>query len=167
MGKLIALYRLVIRSGKFVLPVVLLLIRLAWGWELFESGRGHLMHIEQTVEAFRGWGVPAPEMSVRVSGTFEMVGGLLWMAGLGTRFISLPLFFNFCVAYATASRDNVLQLFHSGADFDKITDDSAFPFLVTSLLLFALGPGLISIDAILKRTVFAKWNSHPKLPPAS
>jgi putative oxidoreductase len=163
MKPLINGYRCLIRGGKYVLPVVLLLMRLGWGWELFESGRGHLQHFDQTVSFFRDLHIPAPELNVRISASTEMVGGILWMLGFGTRLISIPLFFNFCVAYLTASRDNLVHLFSpgsSGADFatrfDKIVDDSAFPFLMLSLVLIAVGPGLISIDGLLKKTVFGK-----------
>ena len=102
-------------------PVVLLIIRLAWGWELFESGRSHLMNVEKTTEFFQSLNIPMPHASVIISGTTEMVGGICWMLGLFTRLISIPLFFNFCVAYLTASRPAVVGIFH---DPDTFINDS-------------------------------------------
>jgi uncharacterized membrane protein YphA (DoxX/SURF4 family) len=84
-----------------------------------------------------------------MSGTTEMVGGAVWMLGLGVRIISVPLLINFCVAYLTASRDKVLHLFTQ--DPSNFIDDTAFPFLVTSLVMIAFGAGAVSIDAVIKR----------------
>jgi putative oxidoreductase len=128
---------------------VLLIIRLAWGWELLESGYGHITHIAATVDAFKGWGVPFPELSVHISATTELIGGALIMLGLGARFISIPLIFNFLVAYATASRDEFRNLFKQ--DPSHIVDDSAFPFLITSLLMLAFGAGRFSLDYLIAR----------------
>jgi len=140
-----------------VAPIVLLLIRLAWGWELAESGYGHLTHLKDTTEFFESLHIPMPHANAIISGTTELVGGCLWMAGLGTRLISLPLFFNFCVAYATASKEKLQVMFHEFPNhIDKVIDDSAFPFLVTSLILLAFGPGLFSLDALLKKLFFSK-----------
>jgi putative oxidoreductase len=150
-------YRFFIRSGIYILPLALLIIRLGWGWELFESGRGHLSDVPTMVDRFKSWGVPFPKPSVYVSACTEMIGGILWMAGLATRLISLPLIVNFCVAYWTASRDKVVHLFQQNPSV--FVDDAAFPFLVSSLLLLAIGPGAASVDAILKRLVFHKQSA--------
>jgi uncharacterized membrane protein YphA (DoxX/SURF4 family) len=157
-------YRLLIRSGFILLPLVLLIIRLAWGWELFESGRSHLADVPGMVARFKDWGVPYPKPSLYLSASTEMIGGLLWMSGLATRLISLPLIVNFCVAYWTASREKVVHLFQQ--DPSTFIDDAAFPFLVSGLLLLAIGPGAISIDALLKRTVFKKYARATPAPPS-
>jgi putative oxidoreductase len=147
-------YRFLIRSGVYILPLALLLVRVGWGWELFESGRGHLSDVPGMVARFQSWGIPYPKPNVYLSASTEMIGGLLWMSGLATRLISLPLVFNFCVAYWTEGHDKVVHLFQQ--NLSTFVDDAAFPFLATSLLLLALGPGAISIDAILKRFVFRR-----------
>jgi putative oxidoreductase len=136
--------------------VALLALRLTWGWQLAESGYGHLTHIQKTVDAFKSWGVPLPELNVYISGTTELVGGSLLMLGLATRLISLPLVFNFIVAFATASRDTLTQMF-SGPDrldgYDKFINDSAFPMLMLALLMLAFGPGKFSLDQVISRFV--------------
>jgi putative oxidoreductase len=147
--RILALYQQLRRAGTIAAPVVLLLIRLAWGWELVESGFGHLTHLDQTTHFFATLNIPAPQANAILSGTTEMVGGALWMLGLGARVISIPLLINFCVAYLTASRDKVAHLFTQ--DPSNFVDDTAFPFLVTSLLMIAFGAGAISIDALIKR----------------
>jgi putative oxidoreductase len=64
------------------------------------------------VERFQQWGVPFPHLNVYVSGYTEMFGGVLLMLGLASRLIAIPVFFNFCVAYVTASRATVVNFLH-------------------------------------------------------
>src|ERR1700722_4626406 len=151
------MYTLLLRFGVLLPPVLLLLIRLAWGWELYESGHGHLQHFDQTLTTFTGWGIPHPRVNLYLSAYTEMIGGILIMIGLASRLISLPLFFNFCVAYLTASRLTVVNFFHQ--DPSNFIDDSAFPFLMMSLTILAFGPGLFSIDAFLKHMLCKKTPS--------
>src|SRR5437773_10405474 len=101
-GVLHKAYDLLVWGGSWLQSLALLIPRLGWGWVLYLSGYRHLHHVPAMVERFTGWGIPYPRMSVYVSGTTEMVGGVLLLLGLGTRLISLPLLFNFIVAYATA-----------------------------------------------------------------
>jgi putative oxidoreductase len=140
--------------------IVLLIIRLAWGWELVESGYGHITHIPDTIEAFKGWGVPLPSFSVHVSAITELTGGILIMLGLAARFISVPLVFNFLVAYLTASRDELTHVFKQ--DPSHIVDDSAFPFLITSLLMIAFGAGRLSLDYLILRAAGLVKDSPPQ-----
>ena len=142
------MYKLLIRFGTILIPVVLLLTRLAWGWELYESGHGHLTHLNATIANFTGWGIPHPRFNAYISGYTEMIGGILIMIGLAARLVSVPLFINFCVAYLTASRMTVMNFFHQ--DPSNFIDDNAFPFLMMSLTILAFGPGLLSIDGFLK-----------------
>jgi putative oxidoreductase len=149
-----SIYQLLNRFGRYLTPAVLLIFRLAWGWELFESGRAHLANVSAMVARFQSWAVPFPHLNVYISAYTEMFGGLLLMVGLASRLISIPLFFNFCVAYLTASQDTVVNFFHQ--DPSNFIDDAAFPFLITSLLILAVGPGLISIDAFLNYMMFRR-----------
>ena len=137
---------------------VLLALRLTWGWQLLESGYGHLTHVQKTVEAFKGWGVPLPELNVYISGTTELVGGALLVLGLATRLMSVPLVFNFLVAFATASRDTLRQLFagpHRLDGYDSFINDSAFPMLILALIMIAFGPGGVSVDRLIRRKLFS------------
>src|SRR3984957_1043048 len=151
------MYTLLLRFGVLLPPVLLLLLRLGWGWELYESGHGHLQHFDQTLTTFTGWGIPHPRVNLYLSAYTEMIGGILIMIGLASRLISIPLFFNFCVAYLTASHDTVVNFFHQ--DPSNFIDDAAFPFLITSLLILAVGPGFISIDGFLKYMVSRRANA--------
>ena len=145
---------LLTQTGSKLQSFVLLALRVTWGWELLESGYGHLTHVQKTVEAFQSWGVPLPTLNVYISGSTEMIGGALLILGLATRFIALPLVFNFLVAYATASRSTLTQLFFGPnrlEAYDKFIDDSAFPMLILSLAMLAFGPGKFALDHLLVR----------------
>jgi putative oxidoreductase len=136
------------RIGGVLRSPALLLVRLAWGFQLYESGWGHLTHVEKTAQFFQNLHIPFPVVNVYISGATEFVGGILLMLGLFSRLISIPLLFNFCVAYLTASPGAVRELLHFQKPDDFI-NDSAFPFLVTSLLILAFGPGRIALDALI------------------
>jgi len=138
---------------------VLLSIRVLFGWELFVSGRAHLQDVATMVDRFTKWGVPFPHVNVYVSAYTEMVGGLLLIFGIAARLISVPLCFNFVVAYLTASRKTMLALVGGPKRLDAVDDffnDAAFNFLIASLVILAFGPGNASIDHLLSRTVFRR-----------
>ena len=58
-----------------------------------------------------------PTFNVYVSGYTECLCGLLLLAGLGSRIITIPLIINFCVAYLTASHDTLVNIFNKPDDF--------------------------------------------------
>jgi putative oxidoreductase len=162
-------YASLIKFGSYLQSPALLHIRLAWGWELYTAGSAHLHNVAATAANFKDWGVPFPTLSVYVAGTTEAVGGILLMLGLFTRGIALPLIFNFLVAYLTASHKTVVGLFSGPDRLDSLTkfiDDAAFPFLVTSILMLAFGPGKISLDYLLQCLVF-KRKPTPSQSPTS
>lgn len=123
---------------------VLLFIRITMGWGFFLSGKGKLLNLEKTTRFFDSLGLPLPKFQAMMAGSTEMIGGLLLLAGLGTRFISIPLAFTMVVAYLTAHRE---EGFLSISDF---TDQAPFPFLMAALVGLAFGAGRISLDHYLK-----------------
>ena len=152
--RIVRKYDLLAGGASHLQSAVLLGLRLTWGWQLLESGYSHLTNVQTMVERFKGWGVPLPEVNVYISGGTELVGGALLMLGLATRLISIPLVFNFIVAYATASRGKLVQLF-VGPDrlegYEKIINDDAYTKLVLALVMLAFGPGRASLDYLLRR----------------
>ena len=122
----------------------LLAIRIAWGWQFFESGKGKLGDIEGVTGYFRDLHIPLPKLNAILAGSTECFGGLLLMIGLGSRLISLPLAFTMLIAYLTADRAALGNL-------DKFVKASPFPFLMTSLIVLFFGAGFFSVDRVLKR----------------
>ena len=160
MANLVKLYCAFRQIAEHFQSFSLLVLRVGIGFGLWFSAYGHLTHVEDMVKRFTEWGVPLPRLNVYVSGVTEGAGGILLILGLATRLISIPLFFNFVVAYATASRDEFSRLFgvtpgkgpwDAWAD---VVNDAAMPFLVASLVTFAFGAGKISVDHLLARTFF-------------
>ena len=141
-------YELLIASASVLKSPFLLVIRLYWGWQMFVAGSAHLSDVPAMVERFQEWGVPFPIFNVYVSGLTECVCGLLLLAGFASRLITIPLIINFCVAYLTASREVLLGVF---SDPDAFVSDAGFLFLLASVIVFIFGPGLISVDALIKR----------------
>jgi putative oxidoreductase len=141
-------YQLLITGASSLKSPFLLIVRLYWGWQMFIAGSAHLSDVPAMVERFQEWGVPFPTFNVYVSGISECVCGLLLLAGFAFRLITIPLIINFCVAYLTASREVLLGIF---SDPDAFVSDGAFLFLLASVVVFILGPGVFSADAMIKR----------------
>jgi putative oxidoreductase len=141
-------YEMLIGSASTLKSPFLLLVRLYWGWQMFVSGRAHLSDVPAMVERFQEWGVPFPTFNVYLSGLTECVCGLLLVAGFASRLITPPLIVNFCVAYLTASREVLFNVF---SDPDAFVSDAAFLFLLASVIVFVSGPGAFSVDAAIKK----------------
>jgi putative oxidoreductase len=88
-------------------------------------------------------------LNALVAGAVECFGGLLLLAGLGARLVSVPLAFTMAVAYVTADREALAAIF---SDPDKFTGAAPFLFLLASLLVLAFGPGRFSLDAVWLKT---------------
>src|SRR5215470_11518667 len=86
-------------------PVVLLAIRLYWGWQFWQDGTGKLGNIPKVAEYFASIGVPMPEANAYFIGSLEAVGGVLLVLGLGSRLIALPLTINMIMAYVFGDRE--------------------------------------------------------------
>jgi putative oxidoreductase len=134
--------------GEWAQPVLLLVIRLYWGWAFFLTGQGKLLNLEKTTAFFASLDLPLPKLNALAAGVVECGGGLLLVVGLGSRMASVPLMFTMGVAYATAHREELAQLF---SDTDKFTEAAPFLFLLASVIVFAFGPGKFSVDAWLRK----------------
>ena len=101
MNALARLYIWLIKFGTVLIPIALLIVRLAWGWESLESGHGHLKNLDATIQFFQSLNIPAPRANAIMSGSTEMIGGALLMIGLGSRLAAIALVGNFIVAIVT------------------------------------------------------------------
>lgn len=125
---------------------VLLLLRIYIGYQTALSGWNKLTGIDSAASYFEGLGIIWPTFSAYVSGTGEFVGGILLLLGLAARIASLVLIVNFLVAYVTAHWDQALALFSQPTEFVQA---APFLYLLTSVLVFVLGPGVASVDAAI------------------
>jgi putative oxidoreductase len=145
--------RITALAEKTFAPVgdlVLLVLRLLWGWQFLTTGLGKLQNHARVTEFFTSLGIPAPGANAWFVGGLEMVGGALLLLGLFSRPVALLLTGNMLVAYLTADRPAFLGVFH---DLDAFLRADPFSFLFVSVVVLTLGPGGISLDRLLTRTL--------------
>jgi putative oxidoreductase len=147
-------YGLLSGAGGLLQAVLLLLVRLNWGWKFFQTGKGKLANHEQVTEFFLSLGIPFPGLNAWFVGGVECIGGLLLIVGVAARPVAALLASTMVVAYVSVPSDRakLLSLF---SDPDPFVAADPFLFLFASLLVFAFGPGRLSLDALFKRW-FAK-----------
>ncbi len=124
----------------------LLIVRLYWGWQFFQTGKGKLMDLDKPTQFFQSLGIPFPHLQAMVCGITECLGGLLILVGLLSRLISIPLTILLTVAYLTADIDRAKAIF---GDPDKFVTADEFLFLYTVLVVLLFGPGKLSLDWLM------------------
>lgn len=128
--------------------IFLLAIRLYWGWQFFVAGWGKFQNIPRVTGFFDGLGIPFPGLNAYFIAGLETVGGLLLLVGLFSRPIAFLLTCNMTVAYLTAHRESVINIFR---DSDAFVTQHPFLFLLASLMVLFFGPGKFSLDAVIKK----------------
>lgn len=128
--------------------IILLLFRLTWGWQFFQTGWGKLAHHERTTEFFASLGIPAAALNAWFVGGLECFGGLLLLAGLASRPTAFLLAGNMVVAYLSVEEDRA-AMFGVLSDLDPFLTAAPFFFLLTAALVFAFGPGRYSLDTLI------------------
>ncbi len=141
-------YEGLIAAGSNLQSLLLLGMRLFWGYGFFQSGWGKFQNIEKVVDFFRDLGIPFPEVNAYLAAGVECIGGLLLLIGLGSRLVAIPLAFTMVVALLTAHWNAVSHILQSPDEFVMLTP---FNFLLTCLIIFAFGPGAFSVDALLEK----------------
>jgi len=142
-----------ITIGRNLQSPLLLIIRLYWGWQFFQTGKGKLMDVSKPAQFFASLGIPFPYLQAILVGCTECFGGLLLLAGLASRLISIPLGILLTVAYFTADIDRVRVIF---SDPDKFVTADEFLFLFTIVIVFAFGPGALSLDTLITKYIKTK-----------
>lgn len=133
-----------------------LLTRLVFGQAFFLTGRGKWMNFENTVTFFTGLGIPFPEANAAFIATLEMVGGLLLIAGLGTRIVAALLSSTMVVALLTADKQSFLD--GLGSDLTGVTP---VVFLLALVWLVLYGAGRLSLDYLAGRRIFVNFTPQP------
>lgn len=136
------------KLGEWFQPVLLLVIRLYWGWLFAQTGWGKLANLSRTAGYFDSLHLPLPLVSAALAGAAECVGGVLFALGLFARFASPVLVFIMAVAYLTAERAALAGVLHAPEAF---TGAAPFLFLFATLVVFAFGPGTLSLDTWIRK----------------
>jgi putative oxidoreductase len=143
-------YELLVTVANLLRSPLLLALRLYFFWQLFQTGQGKLSNITKIIHFFRDLQIPAPTVNAYFVSSLECFGGLLLMVGLASRPLALMVTISMCVAYLTTEQEALMTFFSNS---DKFVKADPFPYLLTALIVLAFGPGLFSIDALLKRWV--------------
>jgi|SRR6478752_9236509 putative oxidoreductase len=147
-AKLTALYGWFLKIANSLQFLVLLLVRVYWGWQFFDTGRGKLADISKVVDYFTGLGVPAPSLNAHFIALLETGGGILLILGLASRLIALPLLIDMIMAYIIADREALGSII---SEPEKFYNAAPFTFLLASLLILVFGPGWLSLDTLIAR----------------
>lgn len=122
----------------------LLLFRLVLAFGFFGPAMMKLSNFDNIVAWFTQMNIPFPTISAYLLTFTETAGVILLTLGLFTRLISLPLMFAMFVAIAKVHWVHGFQATNNGFEIPLY-------YLVMLFGLFILGPGKISIDALIKR----------------
>jgi len=133
-----------------------LLLRLMAGSVFFWEGLLKLVYVNQGVGRFTKLGFPFPELTAHFVAGFEIIGGLLIMAGLFTRLVAL----GFVVEMVVAILSTKISLFLGNSPLPLPASPpkvglwavlheirSEWAQLTTCLFLVLAGPVLWSLDA--------------------
>jgi putative oxidoreductase len=142
-------YRLLASTLNYLQSPFLLLLRIYFFWQLFQTGQGKLTHLGKISDYFASLGVPLPGVSATITGLFETFGSLLLIVGFASRLTAIPITVIMIVAYLAADSEAVSNFF---SDPDKFVKADPFPFLFSALIILVFGPGKISLDSAI-----AKW----------
>ncbi|HVE16738.1 MAG TPA: DoxX family protein [Chthoniobacterales bacterium] len=126
--------------------LLLLLIRLTWGFQFAQTGWGKWHDIPKVVGFFTNIGIPLPTLNAYVVATTELVGGTFLLLGLLSRLTPIPLIISMIVAYATTEQDALHSLISGNPD--PFLTAAPFLFLFASLIVFVFGPGAFSLDRL-------------------
>ena len=147
-GKFASAYCLWVKIISCLQSPLLLAMRLYWGWQFFQTGKGKLMNLDRTTGFFESLHIPMPHLNAVVAGSTECFGGLLLLLGLGSRVLTIPLIFTMCIAYATAETEALHSIF---SDPDKFVSAAPFEFMLTAIIVLVFGPGKFSLDWLIAK----------------
>lgn len=130
------------KSRSFFASLELLLVRIVLAAVFVPTGWGKLHDLDKVTGFFEKLGIPWPHFNATLVGTCELVGGLLILFGLLTRFAIIPLMITMAVAIATAKMGDVKTVF----DFLTLEEVTYFVMLAA---LGVFGAGLFSLDHLM------------------
>jgi putative oxidoreductase len=123
-----------------------LLMRLVVGYFFFETGWAKLHNLDAFTLRFMQWGIPHPAFNAALSAYTECIGGALTVAGLGMRFVSIPMMINMAVAIITVKMKKVAGL----DDFVELDEPL---YALAYFWLMVSGAGWISVDYLIRSAV--------------
>lgn len=126
--------------AALLLRVTLGVVMVAHGWNHLRGPGG----VDGTARWFASMGLRPPRLHALASGTTEVVAGAALVAGLLTALQCAAVVGIMTVAFVTAHRRNGFFIFRPGQGYEYVV-----VLAVGAVCLAALGPGPLSLDALL------------------
>jgi putative oxidoreductase len=141
-------------------PPATIVLRLMAGTVFLWEGVLKFVYANQGLGRFTKLGFPFPQATANFDGVFEIVGGILLITGLLTRFIAIPFIIEMLVAMLSTKIP--MYLGTSPLPLPPVPPQigfwavlheirSEYAQLMTAAFLLIAGPGRWSIDALLAR----------------
>jgi putative oxidoreductase len=140
------------RAASSLVAPFLLLVRLYWGWQFMQTGWGKLHRLPQVTQFFASLNIPAPGLNAAFVSWLELIGGILLILGLASRWTAFLLAIDMFVAYVTADTTALRSVI---SDPGKFYNADPYTFLFAGLLILIFGPGKFAIDS------FLPWRHKP------
>ncbi len=139
--------------GLTVLRLVVGLVFVVHGW------RKVMVGLDQVSESFAGHGIPLPVVSAVLATLAEFVGGVLLVAGFKTRLAAIPPAIVMVVAMVTVHLRHGFFL-PKGFEYTLV-------LLAALVTLLLSGPGLFSVDGLLRKRAAGREEHNEKTPGSS
>ncbi|MGA3120714.1 MAG: DoxX family protein [Polyangiaceae bacterium] len=146
-------------------PRSTLFMRLMAGGVFLSEGILKFVYTNQGVGRFTKLGLPFPHATATFVGSLEIVGGILFISGLFTRFMAVPFIIEMVVAILTTKISLYLGTSPlplppapPTVGFWAVMHEtrSDYAQILTSIFLLVVGPGPWSLDAVLRRRLEAR-----------
>ena len=151
-------YRRIISKLSSMQPVMLLAVRLYWGFQFAQTGWGKLHNLPRITAFFASLNIPFPGFNAPFISMLELAGGILFTLGLFSRPIAFLLACNMFVAYWTADHEALVSIF---SDPGKFYVADPYTFLFASLMVLIFGAGLYSVDTLIARQLEGRGTGGP------
>src|SRR6201996_6969064 len=155
MSQLLHAYRRIISVFSSLQFVMLLAVRLYWGFQFSQTGWGKLHNLPKITAFFASLNIPFPGFNAPFISMLEFAGGILFILGLFSRPIALLLACNMFVAYWTADCEALSAIF---SDPGKFYVADPYTFLFASLMVLIFGAGYFAVDTYIARRL-KLWSS--------
>ncbi|MCH9633132.1 MAG: hypothetical protein S4CHLAM6_14840 [Chlamydiae bacterium] len=147
-------------TTNFFQSIFLIAVRLYWGFLFFYAGLSKFSDMGNVIPFFEQFGLP-PIVAYLIA-TGELVCGILLFFGFLSRLAAICTTVIMVGAYVIAHPANFYSFFSYPPYFFTAP---AFSFLMASLIVLFFGPGLFSIDAIIKCRMMKKSRASEVEPP--
>ena len=158
MSQLLHAYRRIISAFSSLQSVMLLAVRLYWGFQFAQTGWGKLHNLPKITGFFASLNIPFPGFNAPFISMLEFGGCILFMLGLFSRPIAFLLACNMFVAYWTADHEALVSIF---SDPGKFYVADPYTFLFASLMVLIFGAGLYSVDTLIARHLKGRTPGYP------